>query len=154
MRPVLDTLEPLAAAKNEPVTPPVMPGQAVEATPAPKAEEKSEEKQTKQDEKAEKKSKKHGQGLNMVIVLAVLVAFLLIGLAFVALQSEDADVSEGNSQTSQINDTSLPAREDTNSEPVDTADVEEQINELDQTLENLDESQFSDDELSDESLGL
>lgn len=95
----------------------------------------------------------HRNNKKLAIIVTVFVALLLSGaaiFAFISAQSNTEETSpEPSSQTTQTEE--LPVEEVV---PASQQDVEDTINEIDQTIDSLDSSELSEDTITDDTLGL
>lgn len=94
---------------------------------------------------------KHQKGARatVAIIVAVLVSLILIGVGYMAYQSDTEEVDTSQ----ETSDATEPANVE--AEPVDATELQESTEEIDSLVEELDEnSDFAEDSLSDDSLGL
>lgn len=106
---------------------------------------------TEPEQHSAHKPKKDNNTL-IAVVLAILVAVVIIGLGYAALNSSISEIEETptETETSQTEESQEPAVEPVNEETFD-----QELNQLEQDAESLgDESAFSEEDLSDENLEL
>ena len=141
---------------NEPVTPAAVaaPGESIEATePEPEAAlEETSDAPAKPEEHPVSHKDKSSANMTIAIVLAILVALVLIGLGFAAYQADEEPEAAPTSQPESINTDGTDGLDTTS--PVDATDIEAELNQIDESLDMIDDSELSDDGLSDETLDI